>query len=197
MRHHQQVPDEDIAYRRTDVALGTLFSNVVMFFIILTTALTLGAHGITQITTTREAAEALRPLAGNAAYLLYSIGIIGTGLLAIPTLAGSAAYAFAETFDWAYGLDRKFRQATSFYAVFALAILAGMSLDFMGINPIKALFWTAVINGILAPFLMVGVLLVASDRKLMQGQPSSLVSRISVTIATVLMFGAAIGLFVF
>lgn len=197
MRHDQPVPDEDIAFRRADVALGTLFSNVVMFFIILVTALTLGAHGITQITTTREAAEALRPLAGNAAYLLYSLGIIGTGLLAIPTLAGSAAYAFAETFDWAYGLDRKFRQATSFYAVFALAILAGMSMDFMGINPIKALFWTAVINGVLAPFLMVGVLLVASDRKLMKGQPSSLASRVCVTIATVLMFGAAVGLFAF
>ena len=197
MRHHQQVPDEDIAYRRADVALGTLFSNVVMFFIILVTALTLGAHGITEITTTRQAAEALRPLAGDAAYLLYSVGIIGTGLLAIPTLAGSAAYAFAETFDWAYGLDRKFRQATSFYAVFALAILAGASMDFMDIDPIKALFWAAVINGVLAPFLLVGVLLVASDRKLMQGQPSSRISRVTVAIATVLMFAAAIGLFVF
>ncbi|MBW8822836.1 MAG: divalent metal cation transporter [Xanthomonadales bacterium] len=168
-----------------------------MFFIILTTALTLGAHGITRITTTREAAEALRPLAGDAAYLLYSVGIIGTGLLAIPTLAGSAAYAFAETFDWAYGLDRKFRQATSFYAVFALAILAGASMDFMNIDPIKALFWTAVINGVLAPFLLVGVLLVASDRKLMQDQPSSRISRVCVAIATMLMFAAAIGLFVF
>lgn len=197
MRHDAPVPDADIAFRRTDVALGTLFSNVVMFFIILVTALTLGAHGITQITTTREAAEALRPLAGDAAYLLYSIGIIGTGLLAIPTLAGSAAYAFAETFDWAYGLDHKFRQATSFYAVFALAIIAGMAINFLGIDPIKALFWTAVINGILAPFLLVGVLLVASDRKLMQGQPSSRISRVCVGIATVLMFAAAIGLFVF
>ena len=197
MRHDEPVPDADIAFRRTDVALGTLFSNVVMFFIILVTALTLGAHGITQITTTREAAEALRPLAGDAAYLLYSIGIIGTGLLAIPTLAGSAAYAFAETFDWAYGLDRKFRQATSFYAVFALAIFVGVMINFLKIDPIKALFWTAVINGVLAPFLLVGVLLVASDRKLMLGQPSSRISRICVGIATVFMFAAAIGLFVF
>ncbi|MBS0200173.1 MAG: divalent metal cation transporter [Proteobacteria bacterium] len=197
MRHDQPVPDEDIAFRRADVALGTLFSNVVMFFIILATALTLGAHGITSITTTREAAEALRPLAGDAAYLLYSLGIIGTGVLAIPTLAGSAAYAFAETFDWVYGLDRKFQQATSFYAVFVLAILAGMLVNFLKIDPIKALFWTAVINGVLAPFLLVGVLLVASDRKLMQGQPSSRTSRICVAIATVLMFAAAIGLFVF
>ena len=128
---------------------------------------------------------------------MYAIGIIGTGLLAIPTLAGSAAYAFAETFDWVYGLDRKFRQATSFYAVFALAILAGIMMDFLKIDPIKALFWTAVINGVLAPFLLVGVLLVASDRKLMKGQPSSRISRICVGISIVVMFGAAIGLFVF
>ncbi|PNS09428.1 NRAMP family divalent metal transporter [Solilutibacter silvestris] len=197
MRHHHAVPDEDIAFRRADVALGTLFSNVVMFFIILVAALTLGAHGVTDITTTRQAAEALRPLAGDAAYLLYTVGIIGTGLLAIPTLAGSAAYAFAETFDWTYGLDRKFPQATSFYAVFALAILAGIMMDFLKIDPFKALFWTAVINGLLAPFLLVGVLLVASDRTLMKGQPSSLVSRVCVGITTILMFAAAIGLFVF
>lgn len=187
----------EIVDRRIDVGIGTFFSNLVMFFIILTTALTLHRTGVTRITTTREAAEALRPLAGDFAYWLYTLGIVGTGLLAIPTLAGSAAYAFAETFDWAYGLDQRFHRATSFYAVFALAVLAGMALDFLNIDPMKALFTTAVINGVLAPFLLVGVWLIASDKQIMRGQVSSLPTRITVGLTTLLMFGAAVGMFVF
>lgn len=183
--------------RRIDITLGTLFSNVVMFFIILTTALTLHEAGVTTIATTREAAEALRPLAGDLAYWLFTLGIVGTGLLAIPTLAGSAAYAFAETFDWAYGLDNKLQQARAFYGVFALAIACGIALDFSGIDPMKAMFGTAVINGLLAPFLLVGVLLVANDRKIMQGQCGSWVTRGMVALATVVMFGAAAALLIF
>src|SRR6185369_4756834 len=125
----------EIVDRRIDVTIGTFFSNVVMFFIMLTAALTLHKAGITDIKSSRDAAEALRPLAGDMAYWLYTLGIVGTGLLAIPTLAGSAAYAFAETFDWAYGLDKKWHQATAFYSVFILATVCGMALNFIGVDP--------------------------------------------------------------
>jgi len=187
---------EEIINRKLDVGTGTFFSNLVMYFIILTTALALHNHGITDIETSKQAAEALGPLAGTAAYLLYTIGIIGVGFLAIPTLAGSAAYAFAETFSWKEGLDEPFRGARPFYTVLIFSMLLGISMDFLNINPVKALFWTAVINGVLAPFLLVGVLICASDRKLMEGQPSSWLSRIAVGIITLVMFGAAAAMFV-
>jgi NRAMP (natural resistance-associated macrophage protein)-like metal ion transporter len=186
----------ELADRRVDVGLGTFFSNLAMFFIILTTAATLHQHGVTRIATSREAAEALRPLAGDHAYFLYTIGIVATGLLAIPTLAGSAAYAVAETFDWQYGLDEKFRDAASFYAVFVLATVAGVMLDFLHINPIQALYWTAIINGFLAPFLLLALLLVANDRRIMQGQKSSRLSRYVVVLTMLLMFAAAIAMLV-
>ncbi|MBS0599302.1 MAG: divalent metal cation transporter [Proteobacteria bacterium] len=183
--------------RRIDIGVGTFFSNIVMFFVILTTAMTLHVHGITTINTTKDAASALRPLAGEGAYLLYTLGLVGTGLLAIPTLAGSAAYAFAETFDWAYGLDEKFRNAVSFYAVFIVATIAGAALDLFNVDPIKALYWSAIVNGLLAPFLLVALYLVATDHKIMDGQTSSRISRWMVAITTVVMFGAAVGMFVF
>jgi NRAMP (natural resistance-associated macrophage protein)-like metal ion transporter len=195
--HREGATRDEIVDRRIDVTVGTFFSNLVMFFIILTTALTLHQHVATQnITTTAEAASALKPLAGNFAYWLYTLGIVGTGLLAIPTLAGSAAYAFAETFDWAYGLDHKWRQASSFYSIFILATLGGIAIDFLGIDPFKALFWTAVINGLLAPFLLIGILMISNDKKIMHGQTSSGLSRITVIVTTVLMFAAAVGMFV-
>lgn len=187
---------KEIVDRKLDVGVGTFFSNLVMYFIILTTALVLHRHGITNIDTSKQAAEALRPLAGTLAYVLYTIGIIGVGFLAIPTLAGSAAYAFAETFSWKQGLDKSLRGARHFYAVLIFSVLLGLTLDFLNVNPVKALFWTAVINGVLAPFLLVGILIAASDRKLMQGQPSSWVSRIVVGIVTLGMFGAAAAMFV-
>ena len=191
------VTTDEIVDRRIDITVGTFFSNVVMFFIILTTALTLHKAGFTEINTIKQAAEALRPLAGDFAYWLFTLGIVGTGLLAIPTLAGSAAYAFAETFDWAHGLDNKLRQARSFYGVFILATVGGIVIDFVGIDPIKALFWTAVINGLLAPFLLVGILLVANDRKIMRGQSGSLFTRGVVTLTMFVMFAAAVAMFVF
>jgi len=187
----------EIADRRVDVGVGTFFSNIVMFFIILTTALTLHRHGITHIETSRQAAEALAPLAGRFATILYTVGIIGVGLLAIPTLSGSAAYAFAETFRWKFGLDQKLRSARYFYGVVVVSTVAGIALDFADVNPISALYWSAVLNGLLAPFLLVAILLVASDRKLMAGQPSSGLSRTVVILTTLLMFFAAIGMFVF
>ena len=186
----------EILDRKIDIGIGTFFSNAVMFFIILTTALTLNAHGITSPETSKEVALALRPLAGRFAALLYTIGLVGTGILAIPTLAGSAAYAFAETFGWRQGIDERFRGAKRFYVVLALAILAGMAMDVARINAVKALYWSAVLNGVLAPFLLLGILLVASDHRLMLNQPSSLLGRVTVGITTVAMFGAAIRMIV-
>jgi NRAMP (natural resistance-associated macrophage protein)-like metal ion transporter len=188
---------DELVDRKMDVGVGTFFSNAAMFFIILTTALTLHAHGLTKIETSRQAAEALRPLAGPLAATLFTVGILGVGFLAIPTLAGSAAYAFAETFDWSQGLDEKVQSARRFYTVLVLATVAGIVLDFAHVNAIQALFWSAVVNGVLAPFLMVGILIVASDRKLMNGQPSSPLGRAAVGLATLLMFLAAAGMFIF
>jgi NRAMP (natural resistance-associated macrophage protein)-like metal ion transporter len=188
---------EEIINRKLDVGTGAFFSNVVMYFIILTTALTLHAHGVTKIETSRQAAEALRPFAGSFAAILFTIGVLGVGLLSIPTLTGSAAYAFAETFRWKQGLDAKFKKARSFYTVIILSTLTGIALDVVHVNPLKALFWTAVINGLLAPFLLVGILIIACDKKIMRNQQSSLLGRGVVALATLLMFGAAIGMFVF
>ncbi|MGE5276805.1 MAG: Nramp family divalent metal transporter [Acidobacteriota bacterium] len=186
---------EQIRNRKLDVGLGTAFSNLVMFFIILTTALTLHRHGLTQIETSRQVAQALRPLAGPFAETLYTLGLVGVGLLAIPTLSGSAAYAFAETFGWRQGLDQKLRGARYFYAVMALSTAAGVALDFANVNPVRALYWSAVLNGLLAPFLLVGILAAASDRALMKGQPSSRLGRWAVAATAVLMFAAAAGMF--
>ena len=187
----------EITNRKLDVGTGAFFSNVVMYFIILTTALTLHAHGITKIETSRQAAEALRPFAGSFAATLFTIGVLGVGLLSIPTLTGSAAYAFAETFRWKQGLDAKFKTARSFYTVIILSTVIGIVLDAVHVNPLKALFWTAVINGLLAPFLLVGILLIACDRKIMRNHQSSFLGSIVVFLAMLLMFGAAIGMFVF
>jgi len=187
---------EELTLRNIDVGVGAFFSNMVMFFIILTTALTLNRHGITQIETSRQAAEALRPFAGNFAATLFTIGIIGVGFLAIPTLAGSAAYAFAETLGWRQGLNKKLTQARWFYALILASTGVGVALDFVGVNPVNALYWTAVINGLLAPFLLVGILVVASDKNLMQGQPSSRLAWVLVAITTLAMFTAGVAMFV-
>jgi NRAMP (natural resistance-associated macrophage protein)-like metal ion transporter len=185
----------EIVNRRIDVGLGTFFSNAVMFFVILSCAATLNRHGITHITTSKEAAEALRPLAGPLATLLYTLGLIGVGFLAIPTLAGSAAYAFAETFDWPEGLDEPYEGAKEFYVVLIVSILCGIVMNFLGLSPIRTLYWTAVINGLLAPFLLVGIYMVATDAKLMKKQTTSGLSRMIVFITIVAMFGAGIALF--
>jgi NRAMP (natural resistance-associated macrophage protein)-like metal ion transporter len=187
----------EIVDRKIDVGVGTFFSNLVMFFIILTTAYTLHRHGITHIDSSRQAAEALRPLAGKWCFVLYTAGLIGVGLLAIPTLSGSAAYALAETFGWRQGLDEKIDKARAFYAVVLLSTAVGIALDFGHFNPVSALYWSGVINGILAPFLLVGILLVASDAKIMKGQPSSRLGRTSVALTTVFMFAAVAGMLVF
>jgi NRAMP (natural resistance-associated macrophage protein)-like metal ion transporter len=186
----------EIVDKIMDVGAGTLLSNVVMFFIILTTALTLHVHGISNISSSKEVSEALRPLAGNLATLLYTVGIVAVGFLAIPTLAGSAAYAFAETLDWTHGLDEKWGKAKAFYAVIIIALLIAVALNFININPIKALYWSAVLNGLLAPFLLVGIFLVARDKKIMHGQASTKINQTIVAITTILMFVASVAMFI-
>ncbi|MGO9326240.1 MAG: Nramp family divalent metal transporter [Terracidiphilus sp.] len=187
---------EELGLRNIDVGVGAFFSNTVMFFIILTTAITLNRHGIVNIETSRQAAEALRPFAGNFAATLFTLGVVGVGFLAIPTLAGSTAYGFAETLGWRQGLNKKLTGARWFYALILGSTGMGVALDFVGINPVRALYWTAVINGLLAPFLMVAILIVAADKRLMQGQPSSRLGWIVVAIATIAMFAAGIAMFV-
>ena len=127
---------------------------------------------------------------------LFTIGIVGVGLVAIPTLITSSAYALAETFRWKDGLHRRFHAARPFYSVIILSILVGIVLDFTNVSPMKALYWSAVINGLIAPFLLVGILIVASDRKIMRQKPSPLLARLTVGLAALAMFGAAIGMFV-
>ena len=186
----------EITARTIDITIGALFSNLAMFFIILATALTLHRAGLTTPTTSREVAEALAPLAGRFASLLYTVGLVGTGMLAIPTLAGSGAYAFAEIFHWRQGMDEPYNRAPGFYAMFICSVALGIGLDFANVNAVGALYWTAVINGVLAPFLLVGILIAASDRDLMHGQPSSRLARVVVGLTAVVMFVAAIGMFV-
>jgi len=181
--------------RRWDVALGTLFSNAAMYFIILTTALTLHRHGMTNISTSREAAAALMPLAGPFAATLFTLGIVGVGLVAIPALITSSAYALAETFRWKKGLHRNFHAARPFYSVILLSSLIGIGLDFTDVSPMMALYWAAIVSGLIAPFLLLGLLLVASDRKIMRQQPISLGSKLAIALAALLMFGAVIGMF--
>jgi NRAMP (natural resistance-associated macrophage protein)-like metal ion transporter len=147
---------------KIDTYIGMGFSNLIAFFIILTAAVTLHVHGITDIQTSAQAAEALRPLAGEFAFLLFTAGIVGTGLLAVPVLAGSAAYAIAESFDWRIGLGRKPLEARGFYMILIIATLLGVALNFTPIDPIKALFWSAVINGVIAVPIMVVIMLMVA-----------------------------------
>jgi NRAMP (natural resistance-associated macrophage protein)-like metal ion transporter len=152
---------------KIDTYVGMGFSNLIAFFIILSAAATLHVAGITQIQTSAQAAQALRPIAGDFSFLLFSLGIIGTGMLAVPVLAGSTAYAVADSFGWRQGLDRKLFEAKEFYAIIAFATLGGVLLDFTPIDPIKALFWSAVINGVIAVPIMIVMMLMATRSEVM------------------------------
>lgn len=152
---------------RVDVWSGMLLSNLVMFFIIAACGAVLFPHGITHIETSAQAAQALKPFAGSATYFLFSIGIIGTGLLAIPVLAGSTSYAVAESFHWQAGLSRSLKQAYAFYGVLIMAMLVGLSINFIGLNPIKALIYSAVANGVVAPLVLGLIVLISSNKKIM------------------------------
>jgi len=179
---------------RTDVVVGMAFSQIVMYSIILTTAAVLNAHGITNIQTAQDAAEALRQVAGPFAFVLFSLGIIGTGLLAIPILAASGAYAVKEFFGIRGGLADKARYRPFFYGVLALGMLGGLAMNFLGIDPIKALFATAVINGLVAPPLLILITLLGSDRKVMGDHTSRRWSKTFGWIATAVMTAAALAL---
>ncbi len=188
--------DEELGNSRTDVLTGMFFSNLVMYFIILTTAATLHAHGKTHITTAQQAAEALRPLAGNGAYLLFTLGIIGAGMLGVPVLAGSTAYAVAEGFGWRSSLKDKPRVSPRFYTVVGLATLLGILLTYWGMDAVSMLFWSAVVNGVLAPPLIVLVVLLTSDAKVMGKRVSSpLLRTLGWTTAGVMAI-AAVAMFV-
>jgi NRAMP (natural resistance-associated macrophage protein)-like metal ion transporter len=170
-----------------DTTLGMVLSNLIGFFIIVTTAATLHAHGKTHIGTAAEAAEALRPLAGPVAFLLFSLGIIGTGLLAVPVLAGSAAYAVAETFGWKGSLEMRARSAPGFYLIVAAGTIAGLLVALTPLDPIRMLFWSAVVNGVVAVPLMFGIMLVVNNRKLMGKHAASPALAIFGWCATALM----------
>ena len=176
---------------RGDTYLGMAFSNAIAFFIILDTAAVLHAHGVTDIHTGAQAAEALRPLAGEFAFLLFSFGIIGTGLIAIPVLAGSSAYALAEAFEWPIGLDRKLHKAKGFYGILCCATMLGVAMNFVAINPIKALFWSAVINGVAAPPIMIIMMLMTSNKKITGAVRLGSTQRILGWLATAVMFTVA------
>ncbi len=163
----EETTDSEIKNMRTDVWSGMFLSNVVMFFIIAACAATLFTHGITNIATSAQAAEALRPLAGDSAYFLFAIGIVGTGLLAIPVLAGASSYALAESMSWKMGLYRKLKEAYGFYGIIIISMLVGLGLNFLGIDPIKALIWSAVANGLVAPVVLILILLISSNRQIM------------------------------
>jgi NRAMP (natural resistance-associated macrophage protein)-like metal ion transporter len=162
-----KIAGPELARIRIDTIIGMGISNIIALFIILATAATLNAHGVTNIQTASQAAEALRPIAGRFAFALFSIGIIATGMLAIPVLAGSAAYAASEMFKWRSGLGHKPREARAFYATIAVATMGGVALNFVGVDPIKALYWSAVVNGILAAPLMVVMLVIAMNKRIM------------------------------
>lgn len=166
-REKPKVNKLEIRHMHTDVTAGMFLSNLVMFFIIITTASTLGKADISSIESAPQAAQTLAPIAGNFAYLLFAAGIVGTGLLAVPVLAGSAAYAFSEAFGWKEGLEKKFIKARGFYSIIIISTLLGFILNFLGINPIKALYYTAVVNGIIAPPLLILIVLIASNPKIM------------------------------
>ena len=188
--------EKGLKHRTWDVTIGMLFSNLVMYFIIFTTAATLFKAGKTDIKSATDAAEALRPLAGNGARVLLALGLIGTGFLAVPILTGSAGYALSEALSWKHGLDNKPQQAKRFYAVIAISTLVAMQINFMNINPISALFWTAVINGFLAPPLLIIIMIVASKKAIMGQWVNGPIVNILGWITTAAMFAAAVGLIV-
>jgi NRAMP (natural resistance-associated macrophage protein)-like metal ion transporter len=181
---------------RVDIVTGMLFSNVIMYFIILTTAATLHAHGKTHIDTARQAAEALLPLAGQGAYWLFSLGLIGTGMLGVPVLAGSCAYAVAEAAGWRRTLDRPPQRCPEFYTVIAIAMAAGLALNYAGISAVKMLFWSAVVNGVLAPPLILLVILLTSDKKVMAGRVNPPLLRWLGWVTFAIMAAAAIAMFI-
>jgi NRAMP (natural resistance-associated macrophage protein)-like metal ion transporter len=197
VKQRRGATNRELNAAESDVYTGMFFSNLVMFFIILTTAATLHTHGLTKIETAKQAAEALRPLAGQGAYWLFTLGLIGTGMLGVPVLAGSGAYAIAEAAAWrAPSLAKKVRLAPGFYMVIVAAMIVGLALDFAGLNAVRMLFWSAVLNGMLAPPLVVLVVLLSSDKKVMGSRTNSRKSMVLGWVCAAVMSAAAVALLV-
>jgi NRAMP (natural resistance-associated macrophage protein)-like metal ion transporter len=178
---------KDIREMRLDTVIGMFFSNLVMFFIIATTASTLHPHGIRNIETASQAAEALKPLAGDFAFILFALGVIGTGLLSVPVLAGSASYALSEAMGWKEGLYRRFSQAHGFYLVITIATLIGLLANFTPIKPFTLLYYTAILNGICAPPLLIMIMLISGNKKIMGSHTNSLFSNVLGWMITIIM----------
>jgi NRAMP (natural resistance-associated macrophage protein)-like metal ion transporter len=189
----------DIKSMRTDVWSGMILSNVVMFFIIAACGALLFGHGSGQITSAAQAAEALRPFAGNTTYFLFAVGIIGTGLLAIPVLAGSSSYAITESFRWRSGLSNKVRPARAVYGVILLSMLVGLGMNFVGLDPIKALIYSAVFNGLVAPVVLLPILLIASNKRIMgewaNHRPATIIGWIAIVLMTIAGVATIVSLF--
>lgn len=190
-KHHVIVNKKIIHEMNQDVDFGMTVSGFVMYFIILTTGTVLYQGGIHQIDTVEQAAMALKPLAGNLAYLLFAIGVIGTGLIAIPVLSGSLSYIFTETFGWEQGLDKKFHQAKGFYTIIAISLLLGLSLNYVGISPMKALIYTAVLYGLTAPVLIAIILHISNNKQIMGENVNGLRANIMGFAALIIMTFAA------
>lgn len=196
MKHKNQivVNKKIISEMQQDVDFGMTFSGLVMYFIILTTGTVLYNAGVHQIDTVEQAALALKPLAGNLAYLLFAIGVIGTGLLAIPVLSGSLSYIITETFGWEHGLDKKFHEAKAFYVVIAISLVLGLSLNYVGISPIKALIYTAILYGMTAPVLIAIILHISNNKSVMGEYTNSLKANIFGFVALFIMTLASLTL---
>jgi len=192
MKKHLVVNKRILHEMKQDVDFGMLFSNIIMFFIILTTGTVLFNGGIHKIDTVEQAAQALKPLAGNFAYLLFAIGVIGTGFLAIPVLSGSLSYIFTETFGWRDGLDKKFHQAKTFYIIIAISLILGLSLNYIGISPIKALIYSAILYGLTSPVLIAIILHISNNKKIMGKNTNGKISNIFGFATLVLMTVAVV-----
>jgi NRAMP (natural resistance-associated macrophage protein)-like metal ion transporter len=191
-RQRRGATDAELKDAVWDVNAGMLLSNVVMYFIIFASSATLHESGKTELESAADAAIALRPIAGESAYVLMALALIGSGVLAVPILTGSGAYAVAETFGWKYGLDEKPGRAKEFYIVIAASTFVALAIDYLNTNPMKALFWVAVINGFQAPPLLVFVMLIANNRAVMKNRTNSVVLNLLGWTATALMFAAAV-----
>jgi Mn2+/Fe2+ NRAMP family transporter len=197
VRQRRGATDKELSVAATDVLTGMAVSNLVMYFIILTTAATLNAHGLKTIESAKDAANALRPLAGPGAYWLFTLGLIGTGMLAVPVLAGSCAYAIAESARWrGASLNQKPHEARPFYGVIAVSVVVGLVLDYTGINAVKMLFWSAILNGVLAPPLVILVVLLTSDKKVMGARTNGRGMKVLGWLCAAVMTAAALALLV-
>jgi NRAMP (natural resistance-associated macrophage protein)-like metal ion transporter len=192
MKKHLVVNKRVIHEMKQDVDFGMLFSNLVMFFIILTAGTVIFHGGIHKIDTVEQAAQALKPLAGNFAYFLFAVGVIGTGLLAIPVLSGSLSYIITETFGWEEGLDKKIHQAKAFYLIITISLVLGLSLNYIGISPIKALIYSAILYGLTAPVFIAIILHISNNKKIMGKQTNGITSNILGFATLVLMTLAAV-----